>query len=143
HEVTFSAKAGQPRVAREKFALKLFVARGHFAHALFDLLQVFRSEGCGAEKVIEEARISGRPVAELGLRKKLKHRGGQQMGGRMPIDVQRFGIAVSKQAQVYILLQGRGEVGKLPAVFRLRSVHAGGSLIVRWRIWNRMLIADG
>src|SRR5579859_5977927 len=52
HEVAFSAEAGQTGLARKKFALKLFVALGDFAHALFDLLQVFRSEGRGAEKVI-------------------------------------------------------------------------------------------
>src|SRR5579859_174284 len=68
HEVAFSAEAGQSGLARQKFALKLFVALGDFAHALFDLLQVFRSKGRGTKKIIEEARIGGRAVAQLGLR---------------------------------------------------------------------------
>ena len=141
HKVAFSAEAGQPCIAREELTLKLFVALGHFAHALFDLLQVFRGEGRGTEKIIEKPAIGRRAVAQLGLRKKLKHGGGEQVGGRVPVDVKGFLIAVSEQTQVYVLLQGSGEVGKLPAIFGLRSVHAGRGLVVRWRIWNRRLIS--
>src|SRR5256885_1600924 len=48
HEVAFSAETGQTRIARDELTFELFVARGDFSHALFDLLQVFRSEGRGA-----------------------------------------------------------------------------------------------
>ena len=97
HEVAFRAEARQPLIAWDKFALKLFVARGHFTHALLDPLQVFRRERRGPEEVIEEAALRRRAMAQLGFRKKLKYGGRQHMGGRMPVNVQRVGIALRKQ----------------------------------------------
>ncbi len=127
HEITFRAESRQPFIARDKFALKLFVARGYFAHALFNLFQVFRRKGRGTEKIIEETGIRRRPVAQFGFREKLKHRRRQQMGGRMPVNIQRVGVAIGKQAQIYVFFQRLAEVGKFPAVFGCRRMHAGGS----------------
>src|SRR5580765_1268953 len=125
HKVAFSAEAGQPFSARDKLALKLFVARGDFSHTLLNLLQIFWSEGRWAEKIIEKSGISGRTVAQLGLRKELQHRRRQQMSRGMPVNFQSFLIAISQQAQVNVLIQRLVKVGKLPAAFGMRRMHTG------------------
>src|SRR5712671_5686312 len=75
HEVAFRTEALQPFFTRDEFALELLIARSDFAHAFFDLLQVLRRERRGTEKVIEEARIGRRTMAQLGFRKQFKHSG--------------------------------------------------------------------
>ncbi len=82
-----------------------------------------------AEEVVEKAGIRGRAVAQLGFGKQLEHGRRQHVGGRMAVDLQRFGIAVGKQAQVHVFFQRLAEVGKLPAIFGCRSMHAGGNFL--------------
>jgi len=49
-------------------------------------------------------------VAELGLGEKLQHRRGHQVRRRVPIDLERFRVAVGEDAQLGILLQRTREV---------------------------------
>ncbi len=82
-----------------------------------DILQVFRSERRGTEKVIKKAGIGRRAMPQLGFREEFKHGGGQQMGRGVAINIQRFRFAFGQQAQVNIFFQRLAKVGKLPAVF--------------------------
>jgi hypothetical protein len=57
-------------------------------HALLDLRDVFRGEGFGYEEIVEEPFLGGWADPTLSLRKKLRHGGGEEVGTRMPIDLQ-------------------------------------------------------
>src|SRR5262249_15786390 len=85
-------------------------------------------EGRRAIEVVEKAGVGRRAVAELGLWKQLKDRSREHMGGGVTIDFQGFLVAVSHQAEFNVVLERLAEIGKLPAVFRLRRVHAGRGL---------------
>ena len=110
HEVAFRLEALQALLARQKLARVGQVLLHQLLHLLLDGFQVLGRERLLAIEVVEESALGRRTVAELGLGKQLQHRGGHQVRRRVAIDFQRFGIAVSEDAQLGILLQRTGEV---------------------------------
>ena len=82
-------------------------------HLLFDLFQVVGRERRGAVEVVEEPGVSRRAVAELGFRKQLKHGRRQQMGGRMPVDLQRVGIFLGQNPEPGVVLQRLGQIHQI------------------------------
>jgi hypothetical protein len=86
------AEKGDGFVPRPHLTLVHEIALGNLAHALLDLLEVFRHERPIDDEVVEEAFVSGRTDAALHVRKELRDRGGEQVSGAVPIHRERFRI---------------------------------------------------
>ena len=71
----------------QQFALVRQILRGQLAHFCFDFRQILGSERLFAQEFVEEAIVHRRPDPQLHIRKKLSHRGGEKMRGRVPEDV--------------------------------------------------------
>ena len=69
-------------------------------------------------------------MSELGLGKKFEHRRGQQMRGRMPVNLERLGIFLVQQAQVGIFFQRTSQVDEIAVSLRhqrrIRQTRADG-----------------
>ena len=77
-------------------------------HVRFDLFEILGREGRLALEIVVEAGVGRRADAELGFGKQLQHRGGQQVRGGMPVDLERLGILRrSGSASVASLSSGR------------------------------------
>jgi hypothetical protein len=97
-------------VAQPHLAFKHQVLGRQFLHPLFDLLEIPRQERAVDHEVVEEAFVSGRTDAALGLGKQLGDRRGEQVGGGVPIDVHRIGAVGRHDAQAHVAGQGEGQV---------------------------------
>src|SRR6185312_6323922 len=103
--------AGQPAFERETFGLQL-------PHPLFNLFEIFGRERLGAVEIIVKTGFDGRPDAQLRFRKKLQHRGGAKMGGRVAIDLQRLFIFVRQDLNRAVALEGSLQIVKTAVHFR-------------------------
>ena len=88
-------------------ALVLQVLRLEFPHLLLDALQVFGAERLAAVEIVVEAVLHGRSDAQLGVGEQFEHRGGQQVRGGVPVDVQRVGILGGQDLHVASFSRGR------------------------------------
>src|SRR6266576_604206 len=137
HEVAFALELLQPFLSWQKLPRIRKVLLDQFLHLLLDLFQVFGSKRSRTVKVVEEAVLSRRPVAQLGLRKEFKHRRCQQMRRRMSIDFERLGISIGEQAQISVFFERPSQVDQIavglrrkrsirqPRTDRLRNVERG------------------
>ena len=123
HEVAVALKLRQRLLARLVLVDELLVARHHLGHLRFDGGQVFGREGLLAIKVVEEAGIGGRAVAQLGLGKQLEHRRRQHVRGGVAHHLQRFGVVLLHQLQPRIGGQRSGQVHQARRGRILRGVH--------------------
>src|SRR5260370_12567231 len=85
HEVALRTETRQALFARHKLAFEFFVARGNFAHALLDLLQIFRRERRRPVEVVKETALRRRTAPQLGLPKQLQHTRSQHLPPRIPV----------------------------------------------------------
>ena len=131
HEVAVAVELGQRLLSRLVLAHKLLVARNHLGHLRFNGRQVLRRERLLAVKVVEEPRIRGRPVAQLGLRKQLQHRRGQHVRSRVAHHLQRLGIVLLHQLQLGVFGERRGHVHQARRARLLGCVHGRFGGIVR------------
>ncbi len=97
---------------RRHDALVRKIARLDVPHALLDFFEVFGSERILPLEVVIEAGLGGRPDAQLGFGKQLEHGEGKQMGRRMAIDFQRFGIAGGEDFQFRVAFERAGQIPK-------------------------------
>ena len=125
HEVAFFFELRQPLVARQKFARVGNILLHQFLHLLLDFFQIFGSKRSRPVKVVEKSALGRRTVAELGLRKKLQHRGSQQMRRRMPVNFQRLRIFLRQQAEIGIRFQRLGEIDQRGAGALARLIAVG------------------
>src|ERR1700728_2861431 len=82
-------------------------------HARFDFLEILRRKWRLALEVVIETSLGGRADSELSLRKQLEHRGGAQMRGGMPINLERLGILGSQNFEFGVTFKGTGQIPKL------------------------------
>jgi len=113
HEVAFTLELFQTFFARQKFAGVRQILLNELLHLLFDLFQIIGSKRGFAVKVVEESVLGGGAVAELGLREKFKHGGGQQVRGGMAINFKRLGVLLGEDAQVGVGFERAGEVDQI------------------------------
>ena len=113
HEVPLLFELLQSLIARQKLARVRNILLHQFLHLFFDLFQILGSKRSWTIKIVEESSLGSRAMTELGLRKKLQNRRRQQMGGRMPIDFERLGIALGQDAQVGVFFQRPGEIDEI------------------------------
>ena len=114
---------------------ELLVAGDHFLHLGLDGDEVFRSEGGGAIEVVEEAGVGGGAVAELGLREELQDGGGEDVGGGVADDFERFRVRLLDEFEAGIGGEGGREVDQARGGCVFSGVHCGFSLAVgRWRL---------
>src|SRR5579864_6695540 len=113
HEVAFVLEALQALRARQKFSRIGQVLLHQLLHLFLDLREVFSGERRGTVKIIEEAALGRRAVAELGLRKKFEHRGREQVRGGMAEDLERFRVFIGQDAQRDIFFERSGEIDEI------------------------------
>src|ERR1017187_5162155 len=82
-------------------------------HLLLDLLEVVGGEGGGAVEIVVEAVVDGRADAELGFGIEFEHGGGEEVGGGVAVDLERFGVPGGEDLNRGVLLDGAGEVEHL------------------------------
>ena len=123
HEVVAGLELLQALLAGLQFADKFLVARRHFRHAPLDELQILGREWSRPPEIIEEARIGGWTVAQLGLRKQLGDGGRHHMRGGVAQNLECIGIALCQQLQRYVFFQRRGEIDEAFGVGVFRSIH--------------------
>jgi hypothetical protein len=102
-------------LVRQAFRLQL-------PHASLNLLEVFGSERRLALKIVVETRVGGRTNAELGFRKQLEHGGGQQVRGRVAVDLQRLGILRSQNLNLGVAFERASQIVELTVHARHHGV---------------------
>ena len=110
HEVAVFFEFGESLFAGFVFADEGLVACDDFGHLLLDGGEVFGGEGLVAVEVVEEAGVGGGAVAELGFRKELEDRGGEDVRGGVTDDLEGVGIVLLDELEVGVGGEGRGEV---------------------------------
>src|SRR4029077_11874725 len=87
----------------------------------------------------EESVLGGRTVSQLGFWKQFEYRRRQQVGGRVPVDLQGLGILLGEDAKRGVLLDrlgqidevaiGLGDQGRVgqPGADRFGDVERGGA----------------
>ena len=76
------------------------------SHFPFNRLEVFRHEWTRDDEIVEEPVIGGRANTTLDIGKQDRHGGGQQVGGTVPIQVQRFWAVARDDTDRAVGLQG-------------------------------------
>src|SRR5438105_3186029 len=99
HEVAFMLEALESLVARQKLARVRKVLLHQLLHFLLYFFQIFGGKGSGAIEIVEEAVLGSGTVTQLGLRKKFKHCGSEQVRGRMAENLKRLRIFVGKDTK--------------------------------------------
>src|SRR6185312_14701117 len=106
--------AGQPAFERETFGLQL-------PHLLFNLFEIFGRERLGAVEIVVKAGFDGRPDAQLGFREEFQHRRGAQVGGRMPIHLQRVFILIGQDLNRAVALERALQIVEVAVDLRYQS----------------------
>ncbi len=122
HEVTLALELLQPFRAGDELARVGLVALRDLLHLFFDSCQVLGGERLLAMEVVEETALGRRTVSELGLWEKFEHRGRHQVRRRVPVHLQRLGVAVGQDAHFGVLLDGPRQIDELAIDLR----HHGG-----------------
>ena len=130
HEVAVALKLFQRLLSWREFAHERLVARNHLGHLGFDQRQVLGREGLFAMKIVEEAGVGGRAVAQLGLGKQLQHRRGQHVRGGVAQHLERLGVLLGDQLQARVRGQRRGQVHQARSGRVLGGIHGGFRLAV-------------
>ena len=125
HEVAVAFEFGERVFAEIGFAGEFFVACDDLGHFGLDGGEVVWGEGFFAVEVVEESRIGGWAVSELGFREKLKDGGGHDVGGGVAHDFEGFGIAFFQESEAGIFKERRGEVDKTWCGSVAGGVHGG------------------
>jgi hypothetical protein len=89
------------------------VLAGQLAHLGFDALQILGHERAIDDEVVEKPFIDGRTDPALRVGEERRHRGCHQMGGRVPIHVERFRRLAGDDLHARIAGERIGEVDEL------------------------------
>ncbi len=138
-------EVGNRRVALPDLADDGLVALDDLAHPRLDPLQVLRREGLGPGEVVVEAVVDGGADGHLGVRVKLLNRFGHDMGGVMAEQLHRRGILRRQDRHPRVVIDGRGEVAKLPVHpnGQRRLGQAGADVGGDLGAGRRMVVASG
>ena len=117
HEVAFFFELGEALVARKKLARIWNVLLHQFLHLLLDFFEILRSEGRGPVEIVKESALGRWTVTELGLGKKFEDRCGEQVRGRMPVNVEGLRIFLGQETQVRVFFERPGEVDEVAIGF--------------------------
>jgi hypothetical protein len=116
-------------LVREMALLKL-------PHLGFDLFEIVGRERGGAVEIVIEAALDGRADAQLGFGVQLQYRRGQQVGGGVAIDGERFRILGGENLQRGVLVEGPGQIVEI-------AIHFGHDGSVREARTDRFGDIDG
>ena len=79
-------------------------------HPGFDLFEILGRERGGAVEIVIEAVLDRRADAQLRLGIQLQHGRGEQVGGGVAIDFERFRVLGGENLQRGVLLEGPGQI---------------------------------
>ncbi len=123
HEVAIPRKFFEGLLARLVLTDERLVAGDDLGHFFLDGVEILRREGFFPVKVVEETRIGGGAVAELGLREELEDGRGEDVCGRVADHFESFRIVLLHKFKACVGRERCGEIDQARSAGVLSGVH--------------------